>query len=149
MTRSENARLNMIESKMNCAQSVLTAFSDELGLDRATALKLAGGFGGGMGRTGKTCGAVSGAYLVIGLSESKAAREGVEAVYAKVQEFTRRFIELHGSTSCTELLKCDLSDSTELARARVESLFTKACPVFVKGAVEIIEQLGYQITSPV
>jgi len=136
----------MFESKMNCAQSVLTAFSDELGLDRATALKLARGFGGGMGRTGKTCGAVSGAYMVMGLLESKAAREGVEAVYAKVQEFTRRFTELHGSTSCTELLNYDLSDPTELARARAESLFTKVCPVFVKDAVEMIEQLGYKIT---
>ena len=65
MLRSENARLNMVESKMNCAQSVLTAFSDELGLDRNTALRLARGFGGGMGRTGKTCGAVTGAYMVI------------------------------------------------------------------------------------
>ena len=149
MTRSEDAYLNMIESKMNCAQSVLTAFSNELGLDRPTALKLARGFGGGMGRTGKTCGAVSGAYMVIGLSESKTARDGIEAVYAKVQEFTRRFVELHGSTSCTDLLNCDLSDPSELARARTENLFTKSCPYFVKDAVELIEQLGYKITKPV
>jgi C_GCAxxG_C_C family probable redox protein len=141
VTRSEHARLNMVEFRMNCAQSVLTAFSDELGLDKAIALKLARGFGGGMGRSGKTCGAVTGAYMVIGLAESKAAREGVEAVYARVREFNERFIELHGSTSCTELLRCDLSDADELARARSEGLFVRVCPCFVKDAVEILEKM--------
>ena len=34
----------------NCAQSVLLAFTDELGLDRDTALLLTASFGGGMGR---------------------------------------------------------------------------------------------------
>jgi C_GCAxxG_C_C family probable redox protein len=141
VTRSEQARLNMVESRMNCAQSVLTAFSDELGLDKANALKLARGFGGGMGRSGKTCGAVTGAYMVIGLAESKAAREGVEAVYARVREFNERFIGLHGSTSCTELLNCDLSDPEELARARSEGIFASVCPCFVKDAVEILEKM--------
>jgi C_GCAxxG_C_C family probable redox protein len=141
VTRSEQARLNMVESRMNCAQSVLTAFSDELGLDKANALKLARGFGGGMGRSGKTCGAVTGAYMVIGLAESKTAREGVEAVYARVREFNKLFIGFHGSTSCTELLNCDLSDADELARARSEGLFAGVCPCFVKDAVEILEKM--------
>jgi C_GCAxxG_C_C family probable redox protein len=141
MPRSENARLNMVESKMNCAQSVLTAFSDGLGLDRMTALKLARGFGGGMGRTGKTCGAVTGAYMVIGLSEGKTAREGIEAVYATVREFDKRFIEIHGSTCCTQLLDCDLSTIEGLARARKEGLFSNLCPDFVKDAVEILESM--------
>jgi C_GCAxxG_C_C family probable redox protein len=129
----------MVESKMNCAQSVLTAFSDELGIDRATALKLARGFGGGMGRTGKTCGAVTGAYMVIGLSEPRMAREGIEAVYLKIQEFDKRFVEFHASTCCTELLNGDLSTPEGLARARAEGLFTRVCPNLVRDAVEILE----------
>ncbi|WP_226846759.1 C-GCAxxG-C-C family protein [Dehalogenimonas etheniformans] len=141
MTRSEEARMNMVESKMNCAQSVLTAFCEELELDKATALKLSRGFGGGMGRTGKTCGAVTGAFMVIGLSESKTAREGVEAVYAWIQEFTRRFNGRYGSTECTELIGCDLSNAEGLSRARGEGVFTKICPDIVKSAVEILEQI--------
>ena len=51
----------------NCAQAIFTAYCDELGLDEETALKIACGFGAGMGRLQETCGAVSGAYLAIGL----------------------------------------------------------------------------------
>ena len=141
MTRSENARLNMVESKMNCAQSVLTAFCEDLGLDKTPALRMSRGFGGGMGRTGKTCGAVTGACMVIGLAEPKSAREGIEAVYTRIQEFQRRFREIYGSTECSDLIGCDLSSPDGLAKARAEGLFTKACPEFVRTAVEILEEL--------
>ena len=57
---------------MNCAQSVLVCFANELNLDELTALKIASGFGGGMARA-ETCGAVTGAYMVLGL---KAQTEG-------------------------------------------------------------------------
>jgi len=140
MTRAETAFTNMAESKMNCAQSVLTAFCEELGLDRMTALKLARGFGGGMGRGGKTCGAVSGAYMVIGLQEAAMSRDGVEAVYARIKEFNQRFTELFSSTECKALLNCDLSTPEGHARARAEGMFTKICPAFVRGAVEILEE---------
>lgn len=43
----------------NCSHAVFAAFSDEVGLDRETALKLASSFGGGMGRLREVCGAVS------------------------------------------------------------------------------------------
>ena len=139
MTRSETAFTVMAESKMNCAQAVLTAYCEELGLDRAAALKLARGFGGGMGRTGKTCGAVSGAYMVLGLREAAQGREGIEAVYAQIKELNRKFIELHGSTECTSLLGRDLSTPDGLVIARSEGLFTSVCPQFVRTAVELLE----------
>jgi C_GCAxxG_C_C family probable redox protein len=140
MTRAETAFTVMAESKMNCAQAVLTAFCEELGLDRATALKLARGFGGGMGRSGKTCGAVTGAYMVLGLREPKDAREGIEAVYAQVNDFNRKFTELNGSTECKALLGCDINTPEGLARARAEGLFTKVCPGFVRAAVELLDE---------
>ena len=34
----------------NCSQAVFAAFSEEVGLPRQTALQLASGFGGGIGR---------------------------------------------------------------------------------------------------
>ena len=139
MTRAGIAFTNMTESKMNCAQAVLTAFCEELGLDGATALKLASGFGGGMGRGGKTCGAVTGAYMVLGLRETALCREGVEAVYTQLKVFNQKFTEQFGSIECKELLDCDLSTSDGLAKARAKGLFTRDCPGFVRGAVEILE----------
>jgi C_GCAxxG_C_C family probable redox protein len=70
MTKAESAEATMESGKMNCAQSVINAFCEDLGLDRSLALRLALGFGGGMGHTGQTCGAVSAAYMVINLRQS-------------------------------------------------------------------------------
>jgi C_GCAxxG_C_C family probable redox protein len=140
MTRSEAAFAAMAESKMNCAQAVLTAFCEGLCLDKLTALKLARGFGGGMGRSGKTCGAVTGAYMVLGLREAAAGREGIEAVYIRMGEFNCKFAAVHGSTECHALLDCDLSNPQELTRARAEGLFGRLCPSFVRTAVDILDQ---------
>ena len=51
----------------SCSQAVLGAFADELGLDRSVALRLAAGFGGGMGRMALTCGTATGAFMAIGM----------------------------------------------------------------------------------
>ena len=52
---------------INCSQAVLSSFAEDFGVDKNMALKMAAGFGGGMGRTGHRCGAVTGAYMVLGL----------------------------------------------------------------------------------
>lgn len=49
---------------LNCAQSVLLSYSADFNMDEMTALKIASGFGRGMAM-GKTCGAVTGAYMVL------------------------------------------------------------------------------------
>jgi len=53
--------------KDNCAQSVFAAFSEDIGMDFETALKLSSSFGGGMGRLREVCGAVSGMFMIAGL----------------------------------------------------------------------------------
>ncbi len=58
MTRIEKAK-GMFAEGFNCSQSIVAAYASSIGgLDRETALKLASGFGGGMGRLADTCGAV-------------------------------------------------------------------------------------------
>ena len=51
-------------SGANCAQAVLCAFAGECGLSEESAMRMASGFGGGMGRMREVCGAVSGMILV-------------------------------------------------------------------------------------
>ena len=144
MTRADSAAENIATSKMNCSQSVLTAFAEELGLSPLLARKLAIGFGGGMGRTGKTCGAVTGAYMVLGLKQDlkpENAQQVKERVYAMVNEFNRKFSEINGSTTCKDLLGCDLSTPEGSAKAKEKGLFTSLCPKFVRDAVEILERM--------
>jgi len=51
--------------RVNCAQTVVSVFAGQMGLDLDTAVRVAMAFGGGMGRGGNTCGAVTGAYMVL------------------------------------------------------------------------------------
>jgi C_GCAxxG_C_C family probable redox protein len=55
----------------NCSQAVLSSFSPDLGLEKETALKIACGFGAGMAKLQETCGAVTGAVMVLGLKYGK------------------------------------------------------------------------------
>jgi len=59
MGRADDAYTIMATGRMNCAQAILSNYSEIFGLNRNLALQLTQGFGGGMGRTGKTCGAVT------------------------------------------------------------------------------------------
>jgi C_GCAxxG_C_C family probable redox protein len=134
----------MAAGGMNCAQAVFSSLSEDFGLERRVALQIAQGFGGGMGRCGRTCGAVTSAYMALGLSRKNATdnpRESLEKTYALINEFNRRFGERHGSVTCKELIGHDLSTPEGLAKARGDKVFTTKCPYFVWDAVEIAEGL--------
>jgi C_GCAxxG_C_C family probable redox protein len=143
MNRAQRA-LSEFSSGFNCSQSVLSVFAEDYGLDTNSALKLATGFGGGMGGTGRTCGAVSGAFLVIGLKYGNVApgdTDSKNATYRRVREFIQKFEAKNRSIQCKELLDLDLSTPEGLASARERGLFTAICPRLVSDAVEILEAI--------
>ena len=51
----------------NCAQSIIKAYASEVGMNQEDAVRMASALGGGVGRNGHICGAVSGAALIIGM----------------------------------------------------------------------------------
>ncbi|MDF2570364.1 MAG: hypothetical protein K0R55_1968 [Sporomusa sp.] len=53
---------------INCSQAMLSVYGKYFGMPKELAIKVATAFGGGMGGMGKTCGAVTGAFLVFGLT---------------------------------------------------------------------------------
>jgi C_GCAxxG_C_C family probable redox protein len=100
-----------------------------------------------MGRLGEVCGAVTGAFMVIGLKHGKSRleddnNETREKAYALVHEFADRFRACNGSILCRELLGCDISTPEGRAQAREKGLFNDLCPKLVGDAVEILEQMG-------
>jgi C_GCAxxG_C_C family probable redox protein len=91
-----------------CSQAVLMAFADEIGLDMETAKKVSSTFGGGMGRMRKTCGALTGAFMVIGIKYGNTKPDDMETKlnsYDIVQELAKKFKAKHGTTNCAKLLK--------------------------------------------
>ena len=76
--------MSLFKEGYNCSQAVFLTFSDELGIDRDTALKLSSSFGGGMGRLREVCGAVSGMFMVAGLKEGYSEPDDQEGKRATV-----------------------------------------------------------------
>ena len=131
------------QSGHSCSQAVLAAFAPAFGVDKETALKIAAGFGGGMGRMAETCGAVTGAFMVLGLSHpgSTAERPAKEAVYARVKQFAERFKACHGALDCRDLLGCDMSTPEGAAKVQELKLPATICPKFVRTAAEILQEM--------
>jgi C_GCAxxG_C_C family probable redox protein len=136
--------VSYFEDGFSCSQAVLSTYGVQLGLDRETALKIASPFGGGMGRMGEICGAVTGAFMVIGLKYGAADvedKEKKEKTYSLVNEFIHQFKSRNGSILCRELLECDISTPEGRETAKEKDLFNVVCPKFVREAAEIIEQI--------
>ncbi len=128
----------------NCAQAVLSTYASSPELGRRAALKLATPFGAGIARMGQTCGAVTGAFMAIGLRHGRWRRddeESKERTYSLVKAFVDRFESRNGSIVCKELIDCDLSTPEGLRHAEEQDVFHEVCPKFVQDAAEILEQL--------
>ena len=136
--------VSCFDQGFSCSQALFSTYSPQFGLDRETALKVAGAFGGGMGHMGEICGAVTGAFMVIGLKHGGTIAEdeqSEEKTYSLVNEFVNRFKSRNGSIVCRELLGCDISTPEGLNTAREKKLFTTLCPKYVRDAAETIEQI--------
>jgi len=126
-----------------CSQAVFSAYAAEYGLDRDTAMKVAAGFGAGMGRMVQTCGAVTGAYMVIGLKYGAASgdREAKENTYRLVREFAQKFTAKNGSLVCSELLGCDISKPEGFEKMKSQGLHAKVCAKLVHDACELLDEV--------
>lgn len=143
MSNSNKAK-NQFSSGLNCSQSIIAQYAEKYQLDIATACKLATGFGGGMGRMGNTCGALTGAYLVLGLeygSDSASQTDKKDQTYEKIQYFTEKFEQKNGACNCRDLLGCDISTPEGYQNAKEKGLTRTKCPGFVKDAVEILDNM--------
>jgi len=140
----EQIAVALFEQGFTCGQAVLAAFADRHGLDRDAALRVACAFGGGIARTGGTCGAVSGALMAIGLKhgrtrvEDEAARE---KTYEATRTFLARFRQEHGSDVCRELLGVDIGTPDGREAATKRGLFVSRCPEFVRSAARIVSMV--------
>jgi C_GCAxxG_C_C family probable redox protein len=128
----------------NCAQSVLVSFQAETGLDTHNLLSIAAGFGGGMARQQMTCGAVTGAYMVIGLLQGKRSKviPELKADSARlIKLFSAEFKSRHRSLLCRDLLGYDMNTPEGQFEIDRQNLYTSICETCVKNAVEILEEL--------
>ena len=153
MSEHEQLAVDLFLSGAACCQSVLCAFCDVHGLDRVTAARLASSLGGGVGRLRQTCGAVTGAAMVMGLlygfdypPEGDAKGE----LYAAVQEMLLPFRTHFGTFSCRELLEaagCEASELPSPETRTPEYFRRRPCPEAVRLAARALD--AYIAAHPV
>jgi C_GCAxxG_C_C family probable redox protein len=127
-----------------CSQAVLSAYAGQFGMDRETALKVSAAFGGGMGRMGEICGAVTGAFMVLGLKYGRTLVQDTkshEKTNRLVREFVDKFKSVNGSIVCRDLLGCDLSTPEGQKVFVDKKMRDTLCTKFVRDAAEIVGQL--------
>lgn len=142
MTISEKAR-NNFKQGLNCSQSVIEALCKKVGLDAETAKAVSVGFGGGMGREQKTCGAVSGGIMAIGCSyfDKEDLAGSKEKAYGKTKEFIQKFEEKYGSSDCRELLGVDINTPEGKEEYKEKKMVKLKCSEYIKDACEILEEI--------
>jgi C_GCAxxG_C_C family probable redox protein len=137
--------VELFDSGFNCAESVLLALSRDFNEPAEHIIPcIATGFGGGIARTGSTCGALSGAIMTIGLiiGPRKAEElEKKEEVYDMALKMIENFEKEFGSSLCKNLTKCDLRTLEGHEKFQSQKIRETVCPKFVKWAVNYATRL--------
>jgi len=147
MTSRIEEALSLADKGYSCGQAILGTYGPFFDLDRDTAYKLASSMAAGFGGQGQTCGAVTGAYLVIGLRFGSSNVDEIECrelTFELVQQFTQTFESWHNSTQCNTLLGHDITTMEGLKTVRQQGLARKLCPAFIRSAIEILEALLWE-----
>lgn len=131
MTKAELAD-NMHRSKYNCAQAVVCAFSDEIGVDREILFRIAEGFGFGGGTSKGECGALAGAIMLAGLKNSDGNLEEPKtkgATYKIAKQMTALFEEKTGALLCKDLKGLETGE------------VICSCPDCIRAGVEVVQEI--------
>lgn len=138
MTISDNA-VSLFKTECNCAQAVLLAFAESLSIEKSFAKQISAPFGGGMGRTGTVCGAISGALMVLGLKYGNKLSK--EDIYLQTSNFIKSFKNEHKYTDCNRLTGFDMSNPVQREEALKQKVSDRLCAEFIKNSVLILEKL--------
>lgn len=138
----EKKVLEAFMAGFDCAQVVLNSVASEIGLDDMAANKVSACFGGGM-FCGGTCGAVTGAYMAIGMKYGHCQPDDGEAkvnTIKKLSEFNGKFLEQYDSLICKDLLGYDIGTLEGMEKINEQQLLTTFCPKLVSSAISILKE---------
>lgn len=127
-----------------CSQSVLLAFQELLGLEDELTFKAAGPLCAGLGM-GKTCGALAGGVMVLGMKYGRARiEEGLEGLFpglGPAQSLVQRFEQEFGTTACSEIAKVDWTDFEGAMQSITNPEFIERCAQLVGRTAEMVAEL--------
>ena len=139
---SEEIVSDLFMKGIDCSQIVLGYAADRAGISDEVALKVSSAFGGGMW-CGRTCGAVTGALMALGMKYGHSEpdmTEQKEVILAKRAEFEEKFGKQY-SVVCKDVLGLDLSKPDEFNQVLEQGLFFSVCTKVVCSACKILDEM--------
>ncbi len=118
------------------------SFKEYLGEEGALLPKIATGFGGGIGRRGSLCGALTGSVMVLGMKFGRSDpedRAGRDKVYGLGYRFWDLFEKEFGSCTCYDLIQCHLDDEEERKKWLASGGMEK-CRSIVEQTARLLEE---------
>lgn len=121
-----------------CAESVLQAVAEGLGVDSPLVPRVATGFCSGLSRTDGACGAWSGGIMALGLALGReSGADDLDDTYAPVQEYRELFRASFGDLTCTRV--CGFHLGTDEGRKNFGPCGGKA------RCLDVVEQAAAQV----
>lgn len=128
----------------NCAQSVFCAFCGVHGMRMEDAARVSSSFGGGMGRLREVCGALSGAFMVVGClcgGYEPGDREAKSRHYRMIQELGAKFRAEYGTLLCRDILGLGEGPSEPEPEAHTpQYLASRPCPGCVAFGARLVDE---------
>jgi C_GCAxxG_C_C family probable redox protein len=117
-----------------CSEAIIQVFNEHLDLGlNENAIRMATGFGAGLGAAKCCCGSLTGAVMVLSAVKGRTTKEeNVDEVFALTQELHDKFKKRFKSTCCRVLTK-DVEWGTQRHHLHCEQM--------VNGAVEILVEI--------
>ncbi len=145
MSRYRERAMELFKQGYSCSQAVFAAFTEEMGMDFETAVKISSSFGGGMGRLREVCGAVSGMFMVAGTKygyTDPKDRLTKSEHYKLIQSMADSFKNTNNSLICRELLGLVEQNKSHIPDARTNEYYKKRpCAELVGDAAEIMHEI--------
>ncbi len=105
--RKEKA-IRLFNERYNCAQSIMLAYCDLVGISEELAFKLSSGFEGGIAKLGKTCGTINASVMLLSLRYGENIKEDIESKNKRreiIRSFMNEFMNIHKKgINCTDIL---------------------------------------------
>lgn len=130
---AQKAVYNFVEDSYNCAEGVVAAFSEAMGINPKTYTSLAMPFGGGIGSLGHMCGAISGGLMMLGiLAQQKGLKK--PQIRELAQKLYQGFAEEFGTVNCHTLTHHDCNDE-------------QGAPFDIKNCAPYLEYVVYKVNE--
>ena len=127
-----------------CSQAVLLTFQELLGLEDELTFKAAGPLCAGLGM-GKTCGALTGGIMVLGMKYGRPRiQDGLNGLLPGMgvaQRLVQRFEQEFGTTVCSEISKIDDWMDLEVVMQAVNN------PEFIEREAEVVGKTAEMVAE--